>query len=867
MSRKISIVIGCLVFVLLALPVVGGAYSELVHQFQYSRRGWDSELKEGRIIVRAVNPLGPAASLLRAGDEVISLQAQPADKANMPLPTTDFWRVPPGSKYGLTIRRDGQTQELSLQTVAFTPSARFWIRLGLLLPLVKLFFLIDGLIVFLLKPADRQAQLLALMLGTLAAVIPVGQAHLSGWFLQLVALAQVLAMFVLPICVHFFLIFPERSPLLRRFPRLIVLLYVAYALLTMLWYVLRVTRAFWPLGATLNWLPRQPWMGLTAQLTAVAYMVATLLALVINYRAAGTEARRKLHVIAAGSGLGFVNLFLLPTGEYLGLTPRFPTLWSWFDLTMPFTLTLIPLSFAYAIIRHKVIPVSLMIRRGVRYVLVSRGAAILLMGVVWIAVTIILTAIFSRLQPPGIVIGVISAAVGVIVWNAASRFHQRYLAPVIDRAFFRQSYDTRQILAELAQSLRATGGLPQLLEQAATKIQSALQTENVTIFLREDASGDYRSAYTCEYSQASGRAVTCAGDHRLPHHSEVIGKLAQKSSPLEVELNIKNEFGAVERATLQQIKTNLLLPLSARDELLGIVSLGPRLGDLPYSGEDEQLLMTVAGPVTFAIENARLVERMIEEARRRQELETENERRAKELEEARQLQLSMLPKAIPQLPHIEIAAYMKTATEVGGDYYDFYLAEDGALTVAIGDATGHGLRAGTMVSAVKSLFVSHAYHPDIPQIFDRLSRVLKQMNLRSLFMAMAMVKVKDNQLIVSSAGMPPVLVYRAASGEVEEIAIRGIPLGSVTNYSYKQQEAVISTGDVVVMMSDGLPERFNQRREMLDYAPIKQTFAEIAGQSPQEIIAQLINTGERWADGRPQDDDITFVVIKITESK
>jgi serine phosphatase RsbU (regulator of sigma subunit) len=122
-------------------------------------------------------------------------------------------------------------------------------------------------------------------------------------------------------------------------------------------------------------------------------------------------------------------------------------------------------------------------------------------------------------------------------------------------------------------------------------------------------------------------------------------------------------------------------------------------------------------------------------------------------------------------------------------------------------------------------------------------------------------------LTVSVAGMPPALVYRAASGEVEEIAIRGIPLGSVTNYPYKQQEAVISTGDVVVLMSDGLPERFNLRREMLDYAPIKQTFAEIAGQSPQEIIAQLINTGERWADGRPQDDDITFVVIKITESK
>ncbi|MEJ7700687.1 MAG: hypothetical protein WKF71_13720 [Pyrinomonadaceae bacterium] len=77
------------------------------------------------------------------------------------------------------------------------------------------------------------------------------------------------------------------------------------------------------------------------------------------------------------------------------------------------------------------------------------------------------------------------------------------------------------------------------------------------------------------------------------------------------------------------------------------------------------------------------------------ELHAENERRAKELEEARQLQLSMLPKKLPQIPNLEIAAYMKPATEVGGDYYDFHVGADGTLTVAVGDATGHGLKAGT----------------------------------------------------------------------------------------------------------------------------------------------------------------------------
>ena len=102
----------------------------------------------------------------------------------------------------------------------------------------------------------------------------------------------------------------------------------------------------------------------------------------------------------------------------------------------------------------------------------------------------------------------------------------------------------------------------------------------------------------------------------------------------------------------------------------------------------------------FARTNKKIAEQEIEQKL----LEAENARQAKELEEARQLQLSMLPKELPQLTNLEIAVYMKTATEVGGDYYDFKLHEDDTLTVVIGDATGHGMQAGTMVSATKSLF-------------------------------------------------------------------------------------------------------------------------------------------------------------------
>ncbi|MCB0285002.1 MAG: SpoIIE family protein phosphatase, partial [Calditrichaeota bacterium] len=138
-------------------------------------------------------------------------------------------------------------------------------------------------------------------------------------------------------------------------------------------------------------------------------------------------------------------------------------------------------------------------------------------------------------------------------------------------------------------------------------------------------------------------------------------------------------------------------------------------------------------------------------------VQAENDRKSKELEEARSLQLSMLPKELPQLPNLDIAVYMKTATEVGGDYYDFHVGMDGTLTVVLGDATGHGMKAGTMVTAVKGLFNSYSANPDILYSFREINRCIKQMQLSKLTMCLTMLKNKKKKLIMSAAGMPPIL--------------------------------------------------------------------------------------------------------------
>ena len=244
-------------------------------------------------------------------------------------------------------------------------------------------------------------------------------------------------------------------------------------------------------------------------------------------------------------------------------------------------------------------------------------------------------------------------------------------------------------------------------------------------------------------------------------------------------------------------------------------------------------------------------------------LEVENTRKTVELEEARNLQMSMLPQAAPQLPNLDVAFEMRPATEVGGDYYDFNLTEDGRLTIAVGDATGHGMNAGLVVSAAKSLFKTSAPEAENLEALERISQGIKSMNLKRLYMAMTLATFNGNRLTLAAAGMPPALIYRAEENLVEEILLEGMPLGGFIGAERQEASSDLQSGDTILLMSDGLPEMLNPENEMLDYPKTKELFEEVADQSPKTIIDHLFQASASWADGEPQADDITLVVIKV----
>lgn len=118
-------------------------------------------------------------------------------------------------------------------------------------------------------------------------------------------------------------------------------------------------------------------------------------------------------------------------------------------------------------------------------------------------------------------------------------------------------------------------------------------------------------------------------------------------------------------------------------------------------------------------------------------------------------------------------------------------------------------------------------------------------------------------MTISCAGMPSALIYRNSERRVEEIVIRAMPWGSPLTARFQQRELSLSAGDCVVLMSDGFPEMFNGENDMLGFEKAAEILPQIAAHSAQEIIDHLVKAGEDWANGRAQDDDVTFVVLKV----
>lgn len=251
---------------------------------------------------------------------------------------------------------------------------------------------------------------------------------------------------------------------------------------------------------------------------------------------------------------------------------------------------------------------------------------------------------------------------------------------------------------------------------------------------------------------------------------------------------------------------------------------------------------------------------------------SEMERKTKELDYARTVQLSMLPKSNIDEHLFEIVGKMKTASEVGGDYYDFLPMSDGRLCIAIGDATGHGVAAGLLVGMVKMALVNSlktiTENLFTKNLIENLNFALKEtVSQRGMGMCilLSFFDVKNMTIEISSNGMPFPYHYKRITQELDIVRLQGLPIGFLKNILVQTTTVSVESGDLLIFVSDGIPERTNMFSEQWGYEKLFEEIKLICNKHyDAEKTANLIMAEcDAYSRNRENDDDMTVVVLRI----
>lgn len=280
----------------------------------------------------------------------------------------------------------------------------------------------------------------------------------------------------------------------------------------------------------------------------------------------------------------------------------------------------------------------------------------------------------------------------------------------------------------------------------------------------------------------------------------------------------------------------------------------------------EALVAFVLLLTAFRVQKRRL-QIQKQEALRQLELD----RKTQELEYARRLQLSMLPEENLQHDRLEAFGSMRTATEVGGDYYDFFDLDERRLGLMIGDATGHGFAAGLVVGMTKlgTALWRMSGQGNLTDMLTQLNLALRAaLSERTMGMGLGVVALDRENLDCSMAftGMPYPYHYVAAEDKLHTLVMKGPPLGFLRNIHVQTAQRSLAPGDLLIFTSDGLTERFNVDMRMWRPAEV---FAEIEaicrrGGSAQTIAERMMQASDRFAGDSGNEDDMTVLVLRVT---
>lgn len=252
--------------------------------------------------------------------------------------------------------------------------------------------------------------------------------------------------------------------------------------------------------------------------------------------------------------------------------------------------------------------------------------------------------------------------------------------------------------------------------------------------------------------------------------------------------------------------------------------------------------------------------------RREVSMDRERERMREEIEDARQIQLSMLPRGVPRVGWVDVSAVSMPASEVGGDYYDYFELPLSSLALVVGDVAGHGLASGLMLSALRScLYLLREELVAPAAVMERLNDMVRHTAARRMLVTLlcGFLDGEDRSLTVSSAGHPPALLYSAATTQIEELTLPALPLGTRLAAGFTATRVSLAAGDTAVFYTDGLTEMTDGSGEGYGPHRLSRVVCESAAKPAREIRNAVLADLANFKGDSRRLDDVTLVVVKV----
>lgn len=812
----------------------------------YKYDGWKQTL-----LVERVDPGSPAAGAgLESGDLIVAVNGQPLTDPN---PFFDIvTRGRPGDHVRLTVARRGGAPAVLDVALAQRPATErpgAAERLALYpLRLYPLPFVLVGLAVLALRVYDPNAWLLALSFAALASgATDVIERTVSPSLRNMTLAYSLLFSGMGPAFFYALLArFPVRSPLDRRLP------WVRPALLVfagVIWIPLATTvlvnGSVWPAVRAMT-VPVVRLLDVVAIVYSFGAIGLGLVSLFLNCRSqVESGARRKARLAAWSFTIGFVPVVLLNAAAVI-LRKGIFDLPFWFWAPCALLMMLMPVLFGYAVVRHRVLEFSVLVRRSARYLLVHRGFVLLAL-LLSIAVTAIFVSAIARVLPrltadAAIPAGIAAGTVfGLVLFRTGGAVATR-VTRRIDRAFFRSAYDARLILEELAQRAPMAMSRNELASLLATEVCDALQPTRIAIYLMD-------------VSRALRRFAGDPGNwpDTLEQAPALVERFQRDDRPIDAS------SGAQAPGVLTALDAECAVPiLTRRRTLVGVLLVGARLSDEPYSREDRRLLSSVASQAGTALDNLMLAEEMAERL--------EAERRARqEVEIAAEVQRRLLPSRTVPMATIEYAGHCVQARAVGGDYYDFLDLGPKRMGLALGDVSGKGLYAALLTThlqaSVRGLAMRLATE-DLASVLADVNRSFSESTARNHFATFFIGRYEDDtrRLSYANCGHLPPMIARG-DGTLERLGVTASAIGLLDEWTGAVGQVVLNRGDVLAIFSDGVTEAMNRDGEEFGEARLADVLVSSRGRPASEIADRVILEVKAFSGG-DQHDDLTLVVVR-----